>query len=193
MGLERIEIVRMGGERPAARPAAAARGNLPFRAVNVPGKPGYSPGMQRHHILPREVTNKSCFGRLVQGVGKDHLALDDFRTNGLLLPSLEQASQILGLPLHRGPHRRYNEVVLERFSQLESHWRQERQRDADRAALDLLLRMRLLQQALRRALLRPAGRLSRLNRRDPAWQTVDFGDLDAQAEAIWAQTNPPDD
>ncbi len=149
--------------------------------------------MQRHHILPREVTNKSCFGRLVQGVGKDHLALDDFRTNGLLLPSLEQASQILGLPLHRGPHRRYNEVVLERFSQLESHWRQERQRDADRAALDLLLRMRLLQQALRRALLRPAGRLSRLNRRDPAWQTVDFGDLDAQAEAIWAQTNPPDD
>lgn len=168
------------------------RAKLSFRAVNAPGTPGYSPGMQRHHILPREVTGKSCFARLVHGVGDDRLALDDFRSNGLLLPSLEQASQILGLPLHRGPHRRYNEVVLERFGQLEAHWQSERLRDADSAALDLLLRMRLLQQALRRALLRPARRLFRLNRRDPAWQTLDFSDLDAQAEAIWANSAPPD-
>jgi hypothetical protein len=192
MGVERVQIALAGERQSASERTLLARGKLPFRSVNAPGTPGYNPGMQRHHILPRQVARKSCFSRLVQDVGEERMAMDDFRSNGLLLPSLEQASQILGLPLHRGPHGRYNEVVIERFGQIEAHWQRERLRNADRAALELLLRMRLLQQALRRALLQPARRLFRLNRRDPAWRTLDFSDLDAMADVVWTQSSPPD-
>ena len=34
------------------------RAHIPFRSVNVPGKPGYSPGLQRHHLLPRALLGR---------------------------------------------------------------------------------------------------------------------------------------
>lgn len=122
---------------------------------------------------------------MIDQAGRDHFGLDDFRANGLLLPAMEQAAQVLGLPLHRGPHRHYNAVVIERVGQIEAGWQAHSRRDPELARSELVMRLRLLQQALRRSLLQPARTLARLNRHDPAWNTIDFSELDAMAEALW--------
>jgi len=108
--------------------------------------------MQRHHILPRQVLHKGFFQRMLAAIGRDRLAMDDFRTNGLLLPSLEQAAQVLGLPLHRGPHRRYNAMVAERMGQIEAGWSARRLQSPLNAQAEAGMRLRLLQSALRRRL-----------------------------------------
>lgn len=48
-----------------------------------------------------------------------------------------------------------------------------------------MLRIELLQRALRRRLLDPLGRRFALNRRDPLRQAADFAELDAMADALW--------
>lgn len=146
--------------------------------------------MQRHHLLPRQLLTRSWFGRLADAFGRERLGIDDFRSNGLLLPAMEQAAQVLGLPLHRGPHAHYNQVVIERVGQFEASWQADRMRHPEAAQHELVMRLRLLQQALRRSLLQPGRLLSRLNRRDPHWQTLDFSELDAMAEALWAASDP---
>lgn len=184
--MERVALGERNG--PLLAPGIAARGPrapLRFRSVNAPGTPGYRQGMQRHHLLPRQLLAQGWFARLADQVGGDQLGLDDFRANGLLLPALEQAAQVLGLPLHRGPHRHYNQVVIERVGQIEAGWQCRRLQDPDRARTELVMRLRLLQRALRRNLLQPARALARLNRHDPAWNTIDFSELDAMAEALW--------
>lgn len=149
--------------------------------------------MQRHHLLPRNLQTDRRLSALFDALGRGRVSLDDFRSNGLLLPALEQAAMVLGLPLHRGPHPRYNEVVAERFGQIEASWQNNRGRDPEQALRDVVMRMRLLQAALRRTLLQPAAppRL-RLNLRDPVGQGVDFAELDAMADAIWAVTQTED-
>ena len=151
--------------------------------------------MQRHHILPRAALHKPFLQRLLDSVGRERMATDDFRTNGMLLPALEQAAQVLGLPLHRGPHVRHSEVVIERLGQLEAGWQAHRLRDPEQAAGELLMRMRLLQDTLRRALLLRGLGWAQLNRGDPAWHKLDFSDLDAMADSLWAASAPlhPDD
>ncbi|MES2699841.1 MAG: AHH domain-containing protein [Pseudomonadota bacterium] len=170
--------------------APAARGPLSFGAVNAPGAPGYRAGMQRHQLLPRQLLTRSWFSRLVDSLGRERLGIDDFRSNGLLLPAVEQAAQVLGLPLHRGPHTHYNQVVLERVGQIEAGWQTGHLRNPDLAQRELVMRLHLLQQALRRSLLQPRATFARLNLRDPRWQTLDFSDLDAMAEALWAASDP---
>lgn len=51
------------------------------------------------------------------------------------------------------------------------------------------MRMRLLQAALRRSLLQPAARRITLNKNDPLGNGVDFAELDAMADNIWADTD----
>jgi hypothetical protein len=166
------------------------RRRLPFRSVNQPGKPGYSAGMQRHHLLPRQLLSNGNLRILFDSVGYDPIGFDDFRYNGLLLPALEQAAMVLGLPLHRGPHNRYNQVVAERVGQIESGWQAARRRSPDLAAREVLMRMHLLQRALRRSLMQPGQPCIRLNTRDPLGQGVDFSELDAMADIIWSGTMP---
>ncbi|WP_254913069.1 AHH domain-containing protein [Novosphingobium sp. B 225] len=101
-------------------PASPPRQRLSFRAVNRRGEPGYEPGLQRHHLLPRQLLSRRCFGTLFGALGLDRVGFDDFRRNGLLLPANDEASVRIGLPLHRGPHRTYNELVLERVGQIEA-------------------------------------------------------------------------
>lgn len=146
--------------------------------------------MQRHHLLPRQLLTRSWFTRIADTFGRERLGLDDFRTNGLLLPAMEQAAQVLGLPLHRGPHAHYNQLVIERVGQFEAGWQADRRRGPEAAQRELVMRLRLLQQTLRRSLLQPGKMLSRLNRRDPGWQTLDFSELDAMVEALWAASDP---
>lgn len=146
--------------------------------------------MQRHHLLPRQLLVQPWFVRIIDQVGADLLGLDDFRANGLLLPALEQAAQVLGLPLHRGPHRHYNAVVMERVGQIEAGWQVRRAANPEQARGELVMRLRLLQRALRRNLLQPARAWARLNRHDPAWHVIDFSELDAMAEALWHASEP---
>lgn len=157
---------------------------LPFGSVNVAGRAGYSPGLQRHHIIPRQLLGSPSLCRMIARLGLDRLGFHDFRRNGLLLPASEAAALRIGLPLHRGPHRGYNELVLQRAGQIEAHWTRQRAAGSRFADLEALMRFDLLQRALRRRLLNPrAWKRKPLNARDPA---LDFAHLDDMAELLWA-------
>ncbi|MEP6869932.1 MAG: AHH domain-containing protein [Novosphingobium sp.] len=180
---------------------------LSFRAVNQRGKPGFDPGLQRHHILPLQLLAKNCFGAFVTALGRSRIGFDDFRSNGLLLPASHRAAITMALPMHRGPHRSYNAMVIERVGQIEERWAACRGDDPDQAGVEALFRLQLLQQALRRRLLDPRGKPMALNRRDPGRRGVDtrqleldlfpkaesvgqFAEIDAMAELLWAESEP---
>lgn len=163
---------------------------LSFRAVNRCDRPGYDPGLQRHHLLPRQILGRSCFGPMLDAIGTARLRFDDFRRNGLLLPANDRAAVRIGLPLHRGPHRDYNAMVIERVGQIEAGWSSTRLRAPEVALVDALQRLELLQRALRRRLLVQQRRL-RLNRSDPLGAGVDFSELDAMADLLWPATDVP--
>ncbi|MDC8753179.1 AHH domain-containing protein [Erythrobacter sp. sf7] len=157
---------------------------IAFRAVNRRGAPGYDSSLQRHHLLPRQLLSRRCFGRIFALMGRERVGFDDFRSNGLLLPANEEATLRTGMPLHRGPHRRYNEVVIARVGRIEEAWALGCPRNPEAALEDALMRLQLLQTALRRQLLSDRRRVL-LNRRDPLGTGFDFSELDAMAEAIW--------
>ena len=144
--------------------------------------------MQRHHLLPCQLLSQRCFGLLFAALGHDSLGFDDFRLNGLLLPASGESALRIRLPLHRGPHRAYNGMVAERVGQIESDWARLRLRAPEIALDQALMRLDLLQRALRRRLLEPVRTRMRLNRRDPLGIGLDFTGLDAMAEALWAGT-----
>lgn len=165
------------------------RQRLSFRAVNRRDRPGFEPGLQRHHILPREILSRGCFGSMLTALGHGHVDFDDFRSNGLLLPANDVAAVRIGLPLHRGPHRDYNAMVIERVGQIEAGWSATRLRAPEVALIEAYQRLELLQRALRRRLLAQQRRL-RLNRNDPLGNGLDFSELDAMADLLWPATAP---
>jgi len=169
---------------PAAKPRAA----IAFRAVNRKGLADYDAGLQRHHLLPRQLLSQRCFGPMFERIGRERVGFDDFRSNGLLLPSRDEAAVRIGLPLHRGPHRDYNTMVIERVGQIEQAWSGLRLKAPEIAIDHAIMRLGLLQRALRRRLLAPLGRRFTLNRRDPSGRPVDFSELDAMADALWSAT-----
>lgn len=124
---------------------------------------------------------------MFEQIGRSPVGFDDFRANGLLLPASEEASVRIGLPLHRGPHRQYNQMVIERVARIEEGWLDRRAVDPFRARIEAIMRLRLLQAALRRRLLSEQRRLI-LNRKDPLGTGFDFTELDAMAETLWAST-----
>jgi hypothetical protein len=169
--------------------AKRARASIPFRAVNRPLDADYDSGLQRHHILPRQLLSARCFGPLFDTIGRERIGFDDFRSNGLLLPANDGAAIRIGLPLHRGPHRRYNELVIARVGQIEAGWSTLRGQAPEDALDQALMRLSLLQRALRRRLLRPSGQRLVLNRADPWDVALDFTELDAMADLLWAGTD----
>ncbi len=163
------------------------RGWLSFRAVNLRGRPGFDPGMQRHHLLPMQLLRQGGTAALFHAVGRDQLRFDDFRRNGLLLPATDRSALRVGLPLHRGPHRTYNEMVSERVGQIEAGWARSRRVSPQVAISDALARLELLQRALRRRLLDQRRRLL-LSRKDPLGSGADFTELDALVDELWPAT-----
>lgn len=127
---------------------------------------------------------------MVEGLGLSAIDLDDFRSNGLLLPCRDSAAIRMALPLHRGPHVTYNGLVMERLGQIERHWNRSCGRSPERARQAAQMRIALLQRALRKRLLSPAGERMRLNRFDPHKPSRDFADLDAMAELLWQASDP---
>ncbi|MXP13971.1 hypothetical protein GRI44_04320 [Altererythrobacter confluentis] len=165
-----------------------ARKTLPFRSVNLRTSAAYDPGLQRHHLLPRQLLSQRCFGPMFDTIGRDRIGFEDFRCNGLLLPARDEAAMRVGLPLHRGPHRDYNAMVIERVGQVERHWSSARLRAPEIALDNALMRLDLLQRALRRRLLETQGKRLRLNSKDPLGTGLDFTELDAMAELLWGAT-----
>ncbi|HPB21988.1 MAG TPA: AHH domain-containing protein [Novosphingobium sp.] len=160
------------------------RQRLPFRAVNRRDSPGHEPGLQRHHILPRQLLSRACFTPMLAHLGQERLGFDDFRLNGLLLPANDHTALAIGLPLHRGPHRSYNEMVFERVGEIEAGWAARWARAPEAALHRALHDLQLLQHRLRGELLDQRRRI-RLNRRDPLGTGVDFTELDAMADLLW--------
>lgn len=173
------------GEVAAALPP---REHLPFRAVNRSDAPDHNPGLQRHHLLPRQLLSRRCFLPLMAALGRERIGFDDFRSNGLLLPANDAAALRLGLPLHRGPHHGYNALVIERVGQIEAGWATHRLRAPEAALHEALQRLELLQRALRRRLLDQRRTRLKLNRHDPLGQGVDFSQLDAMVDLLWPGT-----
>lgn len=186
--MERLSGSLRGRLAMAAPATGARRPRLPFRSVNRRDKSGYQPGMQRHHLLPRQLLSQRCFGPLFDAIGHDRVGFDDFRLNGLLLPASAEAALRIGLPLHLGPHCAYNGMVAERVGQIEASWARLRAGAPDVASGQAVMRIGLLQRALRKRLLGGDRPRMQLNRRDP-WATgVDFAALDALADVLWGAT-----
>lgn len=158
---------------------------IPFRRVNCRGSLSYDPGLQRHHILPLQLLSVGAFEAMFSAIGRKRIGFDDFRANGLLLPANENAALRIGMPLHRGPHRHYNLVVIARVGRIEESWSAERAHNPDAALQSALFRLSLLQDALRRRLLAERRRLV-LNKNDPLGTGYDFTELDAMAEQLWS-------
>lgn len=159
---------------------------LPFGAVNRSGRAGYVAGLQRHHLLPRALVGQPCFARLIEAL-RATAAFEDFRRNGMLLPANEGAAVRMGLPLHRGPHSAYSDMVRERLGGIEQGWALSRNGDTDAAGFAALRALSALQADLRRSLLDPT-RTVRLNRHDPLGGGTDFTRIDAMAETLWGAT-----
>ncbi|MEM1051013.1 MAG: AHH domain-containing protein [Pseudomonadota bacterium] len=165
----------------------ATRDKIPFQSINRSGSYNYDARLQRHHLLPKQLLSKKYFNRLFDCIGRACVGFDDFRFNGLLLPGTELASIQTGLPLHRGPHPIYNDMVIERIGSIESRWDLVRGKDPRTARTEALERMRLLQRALRIRLINERKNLV-LNRKDPLGTGFDFDELDAMAEKLWSST-----
>ena len=164
--------------------AGSGGSGLPFTAVNRCGRPGYAADLQRHHLLPRQALHSPGLRRLWEAVGRADVGFDDFRRNGMLLPARATAVLRLGLPLHLGPHHHYNTLVIDRLGAIEAGWARHCGRDAEMARATALMRIALLQAALRRRILDTSKPL-RFNRADPLGQGRDFTLLDRLAEQLW--------
>jgi len=143
--------------------------------------------MQRHHLLPCQLLSRDCFSSLFDVLGKRGL-FDDFRANGLLLPAREADALRTAMPLHRGPHRNYNDMVAHRVGQIEAGWQISGGPGKAQACNDARMRLQLLQTALRRRLLDHRRRHIALSSKDPIGQGFDFTELDAMAEIQWNGT-----
>src|SRR5690606_30334241 len=86
-----------------------------FSMINRKNDAGYTPGFQRHHLIPLQAASIAEIRKPLDAMGRGGFDFDNFVTNGVLLPSDEHLAIKTGHPLHRGPHPRYNELVIERL------------------------------------------------------------------------------
>lgn len=164
---------------------------LGFHRVNRPGQPGYCTDMQRHHILPRQVRRYPSLMTMLHAIDPQGRLMGDFGWNGLLLPATDALARRTHLPLHRGPHRVYSDLVLTRMARIETHWHRRCGPMPNSMAADARWRLRLLQSALARSLIDPQARPHvPLNQRDPFRARTGPQDtsIDDLAAMLWIAT-----
>lgn len=98
--------------------AAAPIDRLPFAAVNRRGFPDYREGWNRHHLQPVQCMREALLAPFVSRLGEAGFFLDDFNSNGVMLPALDSVSRMSGLPLHVGGHPAYNRRVILRMQDI---------------------------------------------------------------------------
>lgn len=84
----------------------------PFSTVNRPSCLNYREGWVRHHLHPMQCMRDANLAPFLLAMRDDGFHLDDFETNGVLLPGLPSQSISSGLPLHFGGHLRYNHQII---------------------------------------------------------------------------------
>lgn len=142
-------------------------------------------GFQSHHLIPVGVFANHAFAKAFEAVRPDGFDVRCFLRNGLYLPATELAALRSGLPLHRGPHRRYNELVAYRVAAIFRDFPSISYKKAARE--DAVERLHLLAGALRTGLCRSQLWIL-LNQRDPLNTDVNFDHLDSACDAIWLAT-----
>jgi A nuclease family of the HNH/ENDO VII superfamily with conserved AHH len=81
---------------------------VPFGAVNLSHDRTYREGWVRHHLLPLQSLRDRALQPFLSSLSDDGFHMDDFRTNGILLPALQSIGKFAGLPVHFGGHPNYN-------------------------------------------------------------------------------------
>jgi A nuclease family of the HNH/ENDO VII superfamily with conserved AHH len=140
---------------------------------------------QLHHLLPVSVFGHSHFSKSFKILESDGFDPRYYSVNGLALPATERAAAFWKMPMHRGPHRRYNELVTVRVAAILSEL--ERGNCTRQARLEAIGRFNLLIFTLRRILSgdRPFILLSS---RDPINSRVHFYDLEMACDRLWIAT-----
>jgi A nuclease family of the HNH/ENDO VII superfamily with conserved AHH len=131
------------------------------------------PGFHCHHVIPLEIFEKAAFSSLFSRLGGLGFDFDDFHQNGMYLPCTENNAVAFQLPLHRGPHPVYNELVSECVASLEGH-----------RLSSQLHELRRLQFALKGALRRNEVPL-RKGKRDPFASNTNFESMEVAAYRLW--------
>lgn len=153
-----------------------------FSQINRLNKAGYNPNYQRHHLIPKQAGCESDLTRVFQTLGDQGFSLEDFEHNGILLPCCEKEALRTGRPLHRGPHPRYNEIVIERLlviAKLGNRFdRFEQMREF------IQFRLALLQSSLRLGLSKRRFAKLHLNSRDPLRSMDNFDQMDLRIEQL---------
>jgi hypothetical protein len=160
-----------------------------FSEINRKHTENYRSHFQRHHLIPLQVATIADVISPLNEALPGGFDFDDFSKNGVLLPSDEKTAVETGHPLHRGPHPRYNELVIDRLI-LITRLSEQIKGKGQRAEF-FGFRVRLLQQTLKQALIgRGLGRL-RLNKRDPGPSSKAFSNLDASVDRLYQATQWP--
>ncbi|UVO53957.1 AHH domain-containing protein [Sphingomonas sp. SUN039] len=140
------------------------------------------PGWHRHHLLPNHLRHYPDLRDYLAGFSEMGFSMDDFSTNGMFLPADEAIACATRLPLHRGPHRTYNAMVIDALDTIRF--------DARRAGLDRSAQMaavRGLQHRLRHLLqLSAVDAHVALASRNPFGASVALAKIDAQTDALFA-------
>lgn len=124
-------------------------------------------GYQRHHLIPVALLLRPQMAAMFAQLGGEGFALHRFALNGLALPGNERLALVSGHALHRGPHRAYSDVVAARVEQVRVTFAAQADAEPRLARRTAVMRLRLLQDTLRRSLTDRHGGGFWLNRRDP--------------------------
>lgn len=76
-------------------------------------------GFNCHHLIPNQVVEARVFAKFFGNLRSKGFDPDEFESNGMHLPSTEAMAMTFQLPMHRGPHPRYNEFVASHVAELE--------------------------------------------------------------------------
>lgn len=131
------------------------------------------PGFHCHHIIPLEIIDKAAFRPLFRTMRELGFDFDDFHQNGMYLPCTEANAAAFRLPLHRGPHPVYNQLVCERIAAFDRQ-----------GCSSQLFEMQQLQCALKAALRKNELPL-RKGSRNPFTSNADFECMEIAAYRLW--------
>lgn len=149
------------------------------------GAPPPQRDFQRHHLIPVGLLRRPQMVAMFDQLHVEDFALEHFGRNGLMLPAREPVALLSGHALHRGPHHGYSDVVAARVERVRAHFVLQASADLRSARRTAVMRLRLLQDATRRALTDRHGAGFWLNRRDPMRLFVDRPYLDATIDKLF--------
>jgi hypothetical protein len=136
-------------------------------------------GFQRHHVIPVNVMRRRSFAKLFDLIATAGFDPNCFLNNGFLLPATEEKSAETGLPLHRGPHRQYDDLISECLNMI---WLEVLTNRVPANPVAIMTRVSDLQGQIRRSL-GPNAQI-RLNQHDPRHVERQSSLLDANIRQI---------